>query len=100
MSALVLAKSNDELHEQLVRRAWEDEQFAELLRTNPRVAIAEEIGIELPANMEIHVHEESANTLHLVVPAKPGDTSPGEIKAWCDQLLQTQVETSLCECLV
>ena len=85
-----------DLQEQLIRRAWEDEQFAELLRTNPRVAIAEATGVELPGDMDVQVHQECADTLHLVVPAKPDQTSPGEIKAWCDQNTQNRTMSEAC----
>lgn len=68
-----------DLQEQLIRRAWEDEQFAELLRTNPRRAIAEETGVELPAGVDIHVHQEDKTTLHLVIPVQlPGPREPLE----------------------
>ena len=61
------------LQERLIRRAWEDEQFAALLRTNPHEAIAKETGIEVPATVKIQVHQEDGSTFHLVVPAKPRD---------------------------
>lgn len=58
-----------DLQERLIRRTWEDEQFAELLRTNPRVAIAEETGIRLPDEVNIFVHQEDEFTCHLVIPS-------------------------------
>jgi hypothetical protein len=70
------------LHKQLIRKAWEDEQFAELLKTSPHEAIAKEIGIEVPANVKIQVHQEDETTLHLVVPARPrniADTAPSAL---------------------
>lgn len=60
-----------DVRERLIRRAWEDEQFAERLSSDPRAAIADETGVELPANLNIRVHQEGETTFHLVVPAKP-----------------------------
>jgi hypothetical protein len=65
-----------DLQEQLIRRAWEDKQFADLLRTDPRAAIAMETGVELPDNVDIHVHQEDDKTLHLVVPRNPALSLP------------------------
>lgn len=70
--AVLEKEAGVDLQEKLIRRAWEDERFAELLRTNPRVAIAEETGIELPDDLDIHVHQEGEHVFHLVIPGKPG----------------------------
>ena len=59
------------LQEQLIRRAWEEDDFAELLRTNPRQAIVEETGVELPGHIDIQVHQEDETSLHLVIPRQP-----------------------------
>jgi hypothetical protein len=60
-----------DVRERLIRRAWEDEEFAGLLGKDPRAAIASETGVELPASVNIQVHQEGEATFHLVVPAKP-----------------------------
>ena len=69
--AVLEKEAGADLQEKLIRRAWEDERFAELLRTNPRAAIAEETGIKLPDDVDIYVHQEGEHVFHLVIPGKP-----------------------------
>jgi hypothetical protein len=106
--AVLEVESSVDLQERLIRRAWADDGFAELLRTNPHLAISEETGVELPRDIEIQVHEESDDTLHLVIPKKPigapdvpwevkmGGTSTGPCGSMC-ATLGCQCMTAGCE---
>ncbi|MCA1904449.1 MAG: NHLP leader peptide family RiPP precursor [Cyanobacteria bacterium KgW148] len=60
-----------QLENQIIERVWRDEEFRQLLRSNPRKAIAEVLGMELPDRLQIQVLEEQADTLYLVIPANP-----------------------------
>jgi len=55
----------------IIARAWEDEVFKQALLNNPRKTIEEALEIELPAGVEIFVHEQTPTALHLVLPMKP-----------------------------
>lgn len=77
-----MTKQNLDVLQPLIRKAWEDEQFAELLRTQPRLAISQEIGLEVPAEIEIQVHQETPQSLHLVIPQKPINNERVENLEW------------------
>ena len=61
----------------LETRAGEDSEFRARLLASPKVAIEQEFGVTLPADHEIHVHEESYKATHLVLPP-PGKLSREE----------------------
>lgn len=54
----------------LLSKASEDIDFRARLLANPKDAIEQEFGVTLPADHEIHVHEESYNATHLVLPPR------------------------------
>lgn len=61
----------DYVNAEFTRRAWQDEAFrAELLR-DPRGVVERELGIGLPANITLNVHEETPDELHFVLPPRP-----------------------------
>lgn len=61
-------KTADEMRRILVDKAGEDEAFRNRLLTDPKSAIQQELDLELPASLSIQVHEDSAETAHLVLP--------------------------------
>lgn len=60
-----------ELERRLVSRASEDEAFRSLLLSDPRAAVKQELGVDLPANLRATVLEETPNELFLVLPLRP-----------------------------
>ncbi len=61
-------KQREELQAQVVAKAAKDADFRARLRTDPKGAIEQELGVTIPAGLSIRVHEESATTAHLVLP--------------------------------
>jgi hypothetical protein len=55
-----------ELH--LAARALKDPDFREKLLVAPKETIEEEIGLLFPLTLEIKIHEERLNELHVVLP--------------------------------
>ena len=55
----------------LVVRASEDEAFRALLFSDPKVALKQELGVEMPASVRFHVIQESPSDLYMVLPLKP-----------------------------
>ncbi len=53
---------------QIVGKASEDADFRAWLRSDPKGAIEQELGVTIPAWLSIEVHEESGTTAHLVLP--------------------------------
>ena len=61
-------KTQDEMRTQLIAKAAEDDTFRSQLLADPKPAIEAELGITIPQQMTVQVHENSAQTVHLVLP--------------------------------
>ena len=62
-------QSAEEMQRKLIDKAVEDLDFRQQLLSDPKTAIREELGVDLPDNVAIHVHESDMNTVHLSLPA-------------------------------
>jgi hypothetical protein len=60
--------TREDLDRLIKERLAADPSFAEALTANPRAAISQLVGMELPAALVIDVHQESLAHLHIVVP--------------------------------
>ena len=56
------------LRQQLVEKAAADSEFRSQLLADPKAAIKAEIGMTVPSEFNIEVHEDTANTSHLILP--------------------------------
>lgn len=63
----------------IIVKAWRDERFRKNLLKDPKKAIEEEFSIVVPKDMQISVHEESDNSLHLIVPSVPSNFSSEDL---------------------
>ena len=61
---------SNELVEKIIERAWKDEAFKDKLLKDPKGTL-QELNPNLPADLKIQVHEETADTIHLVLPRDP-----------------------------
>ncbi len=59
----------------IIVKAWRDEKFRKNLLKNPKKAIEDEFSIHVPIDMEVFVHEERDNSLHLIVPSMPSNVT-------------------------
>ena len=57
--------------QEIINRAWNDPEFKQQLLANPKRAIEDTLGVTLPAEIEIFVHEQTPTALHLILPMKP-----------------------------
>jgi hypothetical protein len=57
-----------QLEARIVRRAWKDPEFRELLLRDPRAAVGAELGAEIPEGLRIEVVEERSDLLCIVLP--------------------------------
>lgn len=69
----------------IIVKAWRDERFRKELLEDPKGAIEREFSLSVPNDMNISVHEENDNSLHLIVPSVPSnfyadDLSDDELK--------------------
>jgi hypothetical protein len=56
--------------EQIVSKAWIDEQFKNKLRADPAGVLRGE-GVRIPQGVEIRLMEDTDNVRHVVLPVKP-----------------------------
>ena len=57
-----------EMRERLIEKAIADETFRARLLADPKNAVQDELGVQVPDGFTIEVHEEAADTGHLVLP--------------------------------
>ena len=57
-----------EMRNHLIGKAAEDETFRSKLLSDPRTSIEEELGVTIPDSVTVQVHENTAQTVHLVLP--------------------------------
>jgi hypothetical protein len=55
----------------LIARAWRDPAFRAALRADPKAAFEQELGMRLPAELEIRVLEDTPVLYHFVIPRNP-----------------------------
>ena len=69
-----------EMERTLVQRSLEDESFRQKLLDDPRGTVEQELGTQLPEDVEVRVVEESAQSIYLVLPnASPLGGEDGEL---------------------
>jgi hypothetical protein len=73
------APTRRDLEAKIVARAWGDEGFRDRLKADPRSAVDEETGIDLPESIEIEVLEETPERAYLVIPANRAVISDEEL---------------------
>jgi hypothetical protein len=68
-----------EMERRLIQRSLEDEAFRQRLLAEPKAAIEQELGTQLPESIEVRVVEESADTIYLVLPSASPVGQGGEL---------------------
>ncbi len=69
-----------EMKARILSKAEEDGEFRARLIADPRAAISAETGTTIPDGFDVVVHEDSATTVHLVLPPS-GELSEAEMKS-------------------
>ena len=75
MSPRTEVMTASEMRERLIEKATTEDAFRAQLISDPKAAIQEEFGLKIPAEFNVVVHEDLADTAHLVLPpsAKLGE---------------------------
>ena len=63
-------RTQEELRAELIAKAAADDAFRTQLVDDPKAAIKEALGMDLPDSVSVQVHEEAALSAHLVLPPK------------------------------
>jgi hypothetical protein len=64
----------------IIAKCWSDEAFKQKLLADPAATLKAE-GVILPAGLEVQALENTAQTLHLVIPVKPSDLSDEQLES-------------------
>ncbi len=72
-------KTRQDYEAEIIKKAWEDEEFRRELLADPKVAMAKMFDVKFPENIKLEVHEESPTVMHLILPAKPVFDSSQEL---------------------
>jgi hypothetical protein len=59
------------MERRIVQRSIEDESFRQRLIEDPKGAVEQELGAQLPEEVRVVAVEESAETIYLVLPSTP-----------------------------
>jgi ferritin-like protein len=79
----VIAVSNEQnLKDQIIEKAWTDAEFKSKLLADPKSAIKDAFGVDIPEDVQVDVLEETSNKYYLVLPQNPSDTNNVEGPAW------------------
>lgn len=70
--------SLETLKVQVIKKAWEDPAFKEKLLADPKAAVSEAFGVELPQEIQVTTVEETASHYYLVIPPNPEDIGKGD----------------------
>ncbi len=60
------------IREKIIAKAWKDPTFKKKLQTNPGQAL-KEMGVNVPANVNVKVIEDTNSTYTFVLPASPAN---------------------------
>ncbi|QUL55860.1 NHLP leader peptide family RiPP precursor [Paenibacillus tritici] len=74
------------LKNQVIQKAWEDPAFKQRLLTDPKAALQEALGINLPDDITLKTIEEGSNEFYLVIPPSPSSgvlkTNIAPLSSW------------------
>ena len=65
--------SKETLKVEIIKKAWEDPEFKARLLADPKAALQESFGINLPEEIELIAVEETPTRYCLVIPPSPAD---------------------------
>jgi hypothetical protein len=73
-----------DLEARIIAKAWRNPAYKQRLLADPKSVLQHEIAeidpsVSLPAGLQVQVHEEAADTYHLVLPRNPKDIALGEV---------------------
>ena len=74
-------KTESEVRALLIEKAQADSAFRAALLADTRATVEKEIGFAMPPGFEMHVHEETATSAHLVLPPVGGGLGPDELQS-------------------
>jgi hypothetical protein len=76
---------------EIIAKAWQDPEYKKRLLAAPKEVLQEELrkirpGAKLPEKMQIYVHEETPNVVHISLPANPQEHSGTLSEEYLDEV--------------
>jgi hypothetical protein len=68
------------LQEMIITKAWEDSAFKAQLIADPKGAIKQTFGVELPQDVDLEAVTETSKKFYLVIPPTPADMKSKDSK--------------------
>jgi hypothetical protein len=95
------ATGRAEMERRLIEKSVEDEDFRRRLIEDPKAAVEQELGTQLPEEVRVVAVEETADTLYLVLPStspsgEGGDLTEQELEAVTGGDAESTSTASLC----
>ncbi len=80
----------------VIKKAWADSTFKQRLLADPKAAVADAAGIQVPDAINIHIHEDSASVKNLVLPVNPDseELSDADLEAVAGGALSKGIQTA------
>ncbi|SDS83437.1 NHLP leader peptide domain-containing protein [Paenibacillaceae bacterium GAS479] len=69
--------SSQSLKVQIIQKAWKDEAFKQQLLADPKTAIKDAFGVEIPDDIQLTAVAESDKNFYFVLPPNPEDVANG-----------------------
>lgn len=63
------------LQDQIIQKAWEDAEFKKKLLADPKAAVRDYFGTEIPDSFEVEVLEETPSKKYFILPQSPQDVT-------------------------
>lgn len=73
------AQSRAVFEQRLAEHAEKNPEFRKKLLQDPKGAVAELLGMDLPGDLKLVVHEEDESTLHFVLPPASGELNVSDL---------------------
>ena len=70
--------SRHKFEEEIILKAWKDPEYKKRLLESPKDVFQEELRkirpeLTLPDDLQVHIHEETPNAIHMTLPANPAE---------------------------
>ena len=80
---------------QVVAQAWSDDSYKQWLLTDPAAVMAER-GLTPPAGKQVRIVEDTADTVHVVLPARPKELTDEQLDQAAGGVAAPQCMSSYC----
>ena len=66
-----MSDTKKEIKQQVVEKALKDETFRNKLKSDPKGTMEEMLGVKMPEKINLSVHQEDPENVHIVIPHSP-----------------------------